>query len=248
MSQKVVIGIPTMEMARIAKFYDFLFSIDKPEGTTISLAHGQSPAANRNAIIDMALEADATHIFFIDDDVLIPKDALPRLLAHDKDIVSGLYLMRNFPHAPIAFNAALNDGRCRFKFLRTGEKGLVEVVGFGLGCCLIKMDVFKKMEKPWIRIGQLNAQEWNDDIEFFNRARELYDYKLWLDLDIQCGHVATVTLWPQCREDGDWVTIYDTQGRGNAAFLAATPQQIYGNDEYEKYVDEHRHLVTKDFS
>jgi len=246
---KVVIAIPTMEMARQAKFYDYIFAIDKPADTALSLAHGQSPAQNRNIMIENALESGATHIFFIDDDVLIPKDSLYRLLAHDKDIVSGLYLMRNFPHAPIAMNVSLSDGRCRFKFLQSEETGLVEVVNFGLGCCLIKTDVFRKVDKPWITIGQMNAVEWNDDIQFFNRCREKFGYSLWLDLDVRCGHMATATLWPQYNEDQkQWLTIYDTQGVGHAAFLAATPNQVYGEDSYEKMLKENQHLVTKDLT
>jgi hypothetical protein len=238
-----------MEMGRQAKFWGWFLCIDKPDGTTVSMSHGQSPAQNRNILIRQALEHNCTHIFFVDDDVLIPQDALKRLLAHDKDIVSGLYLMRNFPHAPIAFNVAMKDGKCRFKFLNNEETGLIEVVNFGLGCCLIKTDVFRKMPDPWIRIGQLNTQEWNDDIDFFNRARGDYDYHLWLDLDVRCGHMGTVVIWPEYKEDkGIWLTSYDTQGAGHASFYAATPQQIYGSDEYEKMLEARKHLVTVDLS
>lgn len=238
-----------MEFARQAKFYDHLFAIDKPEGTVLSLAHGQSPAQNRNVMIENALKDDATHVFFIDDDVLIPKDTLYRLLAHDKDIVSGLYLMRNFPHAPIAMNVSLSDGRCRFKFLQNNERGLVEAVNFGLGCCLIKTDVFRKVDKPWITIGQMNAVEWNDDIQFFNRCREKYGYKLWLDLDVRAGHMCTVTLWPHYNEEQkQWLTMYDSQGAGHAAFFAATPKQVYGEDSYERMLEENKHLVTMDLT
>lgn len=234
---KVVIGVPTMEFARQAKFYDYFNLIQKPEGTTISFAHGQSPATNRNLIIENALASDATHIFFIDDDVLVPPDGLMRLLAHDKNVVSGLYLMRNFPHAPIAFNAVDSDGKCRFKFLNDGETGLVPAVNFGLGCCLIRTDVFRLLEKPYIRIGQLNAEEWNDDIEFFNRVRAA-GYQLYLDLDVRCGHMATATIWPNYVEDQKkWITTYDTQGSGHASFYAATPIQVYGDDRYEQYLE-----------
>lgn len=245
---RVMIGLPTMEFARQAKFYDYFYMIDKPPGTTISMSHGQSPARNRNIIIQQAIDNNFTHVFFVDDDVCIPKDALTRLLAHDKDIVSGLYLMRNFPHAPVAFNVALNDGKCRFKFLRDNETGLVEVVNFGLGCCLIKVDVFKKIPAPWITIGQLNAEEWNDDIQFFNRARDEFGYQLWLDLDVRCGHMATVTVWPEPNKEGKWLTVYDTQGHGNAAFHAANPIQLYGNDAFEQLMESTKHKIVKDVS
>lgn len=247
---RILIGVPTMEMARAAVFYDYLHMMEKPHGTAITFSHGQSPAENRNVIIKQALEGNFTHIFFIDDDVLIPPHSLHQLVARKKDIVSGLYLQRRFPHAPIAFNVALNDGRCRYKFLNSGETGLVEVVNFGLGCALIHTDVFRKMEEPWIRIGQLNKQEWNDDIEFFNRAREQYGYQLFLDLDVRCGHAASISVWPDYNvEQGVWLTRYDTQSPvGHAAFYAATPKQIYPNDEFEKMLEANKNKVIKDLS
>ena len=245
---KVMIGLPTAEMARQAKFYDYFNMINRPDGTILSMSHGQSPASNRNLIIKQALEQNCTHVFFIDDDICIPPDALMKLLSHDKDIVSGLYLMRNFPHAPIAFNVALNDGKCRFKFLNPEETGLIEVVNFGLGCVLIKTDVFRKMQQPWIRIGQLSVEDWNDDIDFFNRAREA-GYKLYLDLDIRCGHMGTVTIWPDYNEQNKvWLTVYDTQGAGHAAFHAANPIQLYGNDAYEKMLEDNKHKIIADVS
>lgn len=236
---KVVIGLPTMEMARQAKFYDYLNQLERPLGTLLSCSHGQSPAMNRNIIIKQALEVDATHIFFIDDDVCIPRDALLKLLAHNKDIVSGLYLHRNYPHAPIAFNVAYNDGRCRYKFLENGDNGLVEIVNAGLGCALIRTEVFRTLgTENWIRLGQLNSQEWNDDIDFFNRCRAA-GFKMYLDQTVCCGHMATATIWPEYK-DGKWLTVYDTQGGGHAAFWAATPKQIYGDDTYERSLKEFR--------
>lgn len=245
---KIGIGIPTMEMARQAKFYDYVDLIQKPKGTVIFRSHGQSPAQNRNIIIKEALKHNCTHILFIDDDVLVPPDIIAKLLHHNKHIVSGLYLMRGFPHAPIAFNVALKDAKCRFKFLDNKETGLVQVVNFGLGACLINTEVFRKVKEPWITIGQCGDHTgWNDDIEFFNRCRDEYGFKLWLDLDVWCGHMGTVTIWPNYK-DGQWLTTYDTAGAGSASFYAATPKQVYGNDEYEKYVKENQNKVIMDLS
>jgi hypothetical protein len=93
----------------------------------------------------------------------------------------------------------------------------------------------------------MNAVEWNDDIQFFNRCREKYGYQLWLDLNVRAGHMCTVTLWPHYNEEQkQWLTMYDTQGAGHAAFFAATPKQVYGDDSYEKMLRDNAHLVTKD--
>lgn len=220
MDQKVLIGVPTGEFARRADFYDYINQIDKPIGTMYGASHGQSPAANRNVIIDQALKMGATHILFIDDDVLVPSDVIRRLLVHDVDIVSGLYLMRNFPHKPIAFDEVHNDGKCAHLELTPGRTGLVKVNGIGLGCCLIKSSVFNRLERPYIRLGELHKEHWDDDISFFNRCREA-NIGLYLDLDVKCGHIASVVLWPN-QMNGKWATGYDTNGTHQA-----TVPQLY---------------------
>lgn len=209
MSNKVLIAVPTQEFARRADFYDYFNMLEKPEGTICTFAHGQSPARNRNIMIEQALQHECTHIFFIDDDVALRPDALVKLLKHDKDMVSGLYLMRNYPHFPIMFDESYDDGRCKFSFLEKGRKGLVEAVNAGLGAALIKIDVFKTMPKPWITLGELEKDHWCDDISFFNRARKL-GFKLFVDLDLPCGHMNTAVIWPDRDPEGNWFTSYNT--------------------------------------
>lgn len=217
---KIMVGIPTAEFARQAIFYDFYNTLIRPEGTLCMFAHGQSPARNRNLIIQTALDHECTHIFFLDDDLQFGPETLNKLMAHDKDIVSGYYLMRNYPHKPILFSEALEDGRCRNMFPTNDvEPGLVPMVATGLGCCLIKTEVFKAMEKPWIRLGELETDHWCDDIGFFRRVRALNQFEMWCDLSVMCGHMGVAAIWPSYK-DGKWYTIYNTQGEGQVAFPA----------------------------
>jgi len=218
---KIMVGIPTAEFARQAIFYDFYNTLIRPEGTLCMFAHGQSPARNRNLIIQTALDHECTHIFFLDDDLQFGPETLNKLMAHDKDIVSGYYLMRNYPHKPILFSEALEDGRCRNMFPTNDvEPGLVPMVATGLGCCLIKTEVFKAMEKPWIRLGELETDHWCDDIGFFRRVRSTFpDLKMWCDLSVTCGHMGVAAIWP-VYQNGKWHVSYDTQGPGRVAFPA----------------------------
>lgn len=212
---KVLIGVPTAEMARRADFYDYFNLLEKPLGSGITFVHGQSPARNRNLIIRQAIDNNFTHVFFMDDDIAFKPDMLMRLLAHDKDIVSGLYYMRHYPHRPIMFDYADEEGRCRHHYLRDEDEGLMEVVATGLGCLLIKTDVFRNMEEPWIRMGELEKDHWCDDIGFYKRAREK-GYKGYCDLDVLVGHMAQLTVWPN-KIDGKWMSTYDTHGEGSVS-------------------------------
>jgi glycosyltransferase involved in cell wall biosynthesis len=240
MEPKVMIGIPTGEFARQAEFYDYRDLLEVPPQTVRSSSHGQSPARNRNLIIDHALKHECTHIFFMDDDLIIQPDTLKRLLVHDVDAVTGFYTMRNFPHQPILFDYADSEGRCLQFFPEDGNTGLVELVGAGLGCCLIKTDVFRKLEQPWIRLGELEKDHWCDDLGFFKRMLDA-GFKLYCDLSVTCGHMCTVKVWPAML-DGVWHVSYDTNGTSRVSFPMLRPKQriipngtdgTTGNDKQE---------------
>jgi organic radical activating enzyme len=207
---RIMIGVPTPNYSRNDSFYDFYNLMDKPGGSLCSFSRGQSPARGRNMIIEQALTHDCTHIMFIDDDTAPPKDIIARLLAHDKDIVTGLYVMRTYPHQPIIFDFADEKGACLHHYLEDGNDGLVPIVAAGLGACLIKIEVFKKLEKPWIRLGELEPDHWCDDIGFFRRAREA-GFKAYCDQSVTVGHFGQMTLMP-VYQDGKWFTSYNTQG------------------------------------
>jgi GT2 family glycosyltransferase len=225
---RVMIAVPTGEFARRADFYDYYNMLEKPPGTICTFSHGQSPARNRNIMIEQALAHNCTHILFLDDDVAVRPTLLIDLLKHDKDMVSGLYLMRNYPHLPIMFDEAYSNGKCRYTFLYEGRKGLVEVVAAGLGACLIKTDVFRNMEKPWITLGELEKDHWCDDISFFLRAKKA-GYQLYMDLDSPVGHFMTAVIWPNKNESGKWHTAYNT----GAAEIFQVEQKTPSLDEID---------------
>jgi hypothetical protein len=100
------------------------------------------------------------------------------------------------------------SGAALYTYLEDDVTGLRKVAAAGFGFCLIKTSVFKKMEKPYVRLGELDAQEWCDDIGFFNRFQKA-GFQAYCDFDCQAGHMATMILWPNY-VDGKWYTGYDT--------------------------------------
>ena len=172
----------------------------------------------------------------MDDDVLAPIDMIEKLARHNMPIVSGLYLMRSFPHQPIIFDVAYENGMCRHHFPKN-EK-LVPVVSAGLGCLLIDMDVFDRLEKPYIRLGEIETDHWCDDIGFCKRVRAV-GYKIYCDPSIQCEHIAAVRIKPEF-VDGKWMVTYNTNGIGNVSFPAPVPEVV----KEEKLKEEAKQLYS----
>jgi hypothetical protein len=218
---KVLIAVPTGESAKYSNFYDFYNQLERVDGTLHMFARGQSPAKNRNMCVQAAIDNECTHIFFLDDDVIPPKDSLQRLLTHDKDVVTGLYPMRNFPHYPVIFNKRFANGYNKHVNLSEQGEGLIEITNCGFGCVLIKMEVFRKLPKPWVTLGELEADGWCDDIAFFNKVVDA-GFKMYCDLTLQVDHMMTVHAGFR-RVNDKWMVQYDCRGQGNVQFPITYP-------------------------
>ena len=236
-ASKVLIGIATAGYTRFSQFFDHITNLQKPDGTAVAFSHGQSPAQTRNAMIREAVTKGYSHVFLVDDDVLLPPDALVKLLAHDLDIVTGLYFLRRWPHQPVIFDHVDERGWAKWGMLSKGQNGLIEIQNAGLGCVLIKTEVFKNLEEPYVQIGQMDKEGWCDDIYFFNRVRAL-GFKMHCDLTVRAGHAGQLIVWPTQDKDGNWFTIYDTQGAQAIQINQLTMA------EYEGQVNEQKKMLA----
>ncbi len=219
LNSKVLIGVITQEYSRRADFYDYYNLLEKPSDTMALFCHDRSPAKGRNLIVEQAIIHECSHILFIDDDMAYKSNSLNQLLEHDKDIVSGLYLSRAYPHQPLIFTNFDTDGHAFFASLNGYEERLIKIAAAGLGFCLIRISVFNRLEKPWFRLGELDSEEWCDDIGFFNRVWK-YGIQSYCDTECMVGHMGTMIIWPNRTAEGKWMTGYDTNGKS----MLNTPQ------------------------
>ena len=165
---------------------------------------------SRDKAVQAAIQAGARWLFFLDSDLIIPPDTLPRLLAHDKMIVGGLYVRRHNP----PFNEMLKfrtDGQPGLNPIRDGEYipgSLLECDAIATGCMLINTEVFDKMKPFEITINGQRARpgwflwtEWrlpqgaSEDFSFCMRAREA-GIQVYCDTSILCKHIGPAKFIP----------------------------------------------------
>jgi hypothetical protein len=146
---------------------------------------------------------DYDYLMWIDSDCLFNPQQFMKLLSHDKDIVSGIYLMEG----GTAFASVINwdeeyfkRNHC-FQFLTPndlqGKEDLIEVSYTGMGFMLIKKGVFESMEYPWFRpiekrIGEM-VDFTTEDVGFCLTAREK-GFSVWIDPQVRVGHEKKVVL------------------------------------------------------
>lgn len=110
---------------------------------------GMDYAEARNAIVKAALSEDAiTHVLFVDDDVLIPRNALAKMLDYHLPIVSGTYCKKS-PALETGVTAIGHDESYLFsQQLVPYEHGNYEPIVVsctGGGFILIDIEVYQKL-------------------------------------------------------------------------------------------------------
>lgn len=220
---KVLIGASVGDVPRRSDFYDYMNALEKPPESMLMYSHERSPARARNEIIQQALDYGCTHVLLVDDDQVFRPNALMLLLEHEADIVSCIYISRSWPHRPLVFDIAHENGECRFYPMNSmNGKRLVPIVAAGFGFILMKTSIFSKLEKPYVRLGELDPQEWCDDIGFFKRVREAGIKSLYCDTECRVGHIGSMIVWPNKVKD-KWFAGYDTgSGSINVPFPEVT--------------------------
>lgn len=126
----------------------------------------------RRLLLKKALDSEATHIFFLDTDVYFDDfDVIDRLLAYDKDMVSGVYY--NVDGHPCSYK----NGKSYY------GKGLEKVDVCSMGACLIKREVIERVEYPSPTKMKVDA-----DPEFCMRVG-MAGFEIWQDFDLVGHHV-----------------------------------------------------------
>lgn len=147
----------------------------------------------RNLAAMRALECGADWLFFLDSDVIPPKDAILRLIAHDQPIISGVYCRRSPPAGvPVMIRGA-------GWVTQYPENSIIEVDMVGAGCLLIHRSVLETLPpqrpgKHWFdwRVdmqGLLPQGEClSEDFTMCIHAKK-HGYKILVDTGIQCRHI-----------------------------------------------------------
>jgi len=181
----VIIGVPLPYTRNIDLLTCLWVEYQKRKDNMIALYEPTRFASfGRNNVIHKTLQylKGATHVFFVDNDVCPPVDAIERLLAHDKDVVVGatpIYkgqpcwsVMKYDPHETVdnIFNPIPYADL---------PKKLFRAHHFGGTTCLIKRHVLEEMKYPWYQdIFAPGALLLGQDLYFTAKAKQM-GFELW---------------------------------------------------------------------
>ena len=147
---------------------------------------------NREKLAKLAIDEDATHLMFLDDDMTFDPRVMEVLLGRRQDVVLTNYLIKTEP--PQDFVAVRLNG----KRLPTTEKstGIQPICYSGFGVSLIRTEVFKKVPQPWFlpRFNPEKCEYTTEDFPFFDKVRDA-GFTVYVDHDASkmVSHIGSKT-------------------------------------------------------
>ena len=212
---KILIAVPTYETIYPDTFKS-LWDLDKDGHEVLfESVRGYDVATARNKIASMALDLETDYVLMVDNDVVLPKDALKMLLEGAEDVNLGFYAHRgadNLYHGRTCICRLYDgDGNAYYHYPLESEytaeemRGMaaaretkIEVHGGGMGCALIRTDVFRRTEYPWfdwVNYGNANRGMLSEDLYFCSLCRA-NGIRIHSDVRVGCGHLLRHVQWP----------------------------------------------------
>ncbi len=225
----LVIGIPTSGTPA-APFVESLKRLALPSRVSgfgnVSVT-GNFVPAQRELIARHALNANADYLLMVDDDIVVPQNAVEELLnVFDRDphcaIAGGLYYSRDGLRPMAVSNWNPHDTTTAFTPGFTDEP--VQVDGVGFGCVLIASSALRKLDEPYFP-AQIFLEErlrrvrvCNEDYAFCHRLKQ-HGLRTYLHPGVRLGHYdrASATTIPLAWESTEAtrdnrITVRDADG------------------------------------
>ena len=195
--KRILLGIPTAKYIETETFKS-IYDLDVPDNFEITFQcfYGYTIDQVRNLIGKWAEGFD--YLFSVDSDIVLPQDTLVKMLNHDVDVVSGVYIQRK-PNQEILEIYRKNNqgGVSNVSFADIQPAGLHEIDSCGFGCVLVKSDVIRKIGYPYFQYKSAldHAFTISEDIFFCKRAQEVGS-KIYVDSSIVCKHIGSTIFLP----------------------------------------------------
>ena len=215
---RILIAVPTFESI-FPDTYQAIWNLDRGGHTAdFEFVRGYDCATARNKIVQKALDGNYDYVLMVDNDVVLPKDALINLLDDPVDVCLGYYAHRdtdniyrgrtnvcrlkdpkhfNFPYHnyPLESEYTAED----LRELREGGRKKVQIHGGGMGCAFIRTEVFRKMEYPWydwVNYADENRGMLSEDLFFCEKCKKA-NVPVYTDARVGCGHLLRRVQWPE---------------------------------------------------
>lgn len=202
-AEAIVIAIPNVGIVPFSWAIHFKL-LQSPVPFTIIANRGLPIDRARCDLVDQARNMGASHIFFLDSDVVLPMEGLVRLWGWHLPIICGVYGSKH--EAPGVWIEQSAEGQARYAPVSPEVLAAQALFSHpnmvvGAGCCLIDLKVFDRLQKPYFLWTQGREENGvSEDFYFFEKVREL-GIPIHVDPAVRCKHIDFCQLdWTGKRE------------------------------------------------
>lgn len=211
---KILIAVPTFENIYPDTFKSIYDLHRGGHETVFRFVRGYDCATARNKIAQKAIDLDADYVLMVDNDVVLPPSVLLDMLDDPVDVCLGYYAHRDTdnlyrgrtsvcklyqPNGEKYFNYPLESEYTaeEIRLLLAGGVHKERIHGGGMGCALIKVDVFRRLKYPWydwVNYADDNRGMLSEDLFFCELCRRA-KIPIYTDTRAGCGHMMRHVQW-----------------------------------------------------
>lgn len=202
---RILIAVPTYETITPDTFKS-IWDLDKGgHDVAFDFVRGYDCAAARNNIAQKAMDMVTDYVLMVDNDITLPQDALVNLLDGELDVCLGYYAHRNAENLYSGKTSVCRPGEFNYTWqfpapelhaMRERGEYKVLIHGGGMGCALIRTDVFRKLKYPWFEwVNYKDRGVLSEDLYFCEQCKAT-GIAIYTDTRAGCGHLFRRTQWP----------------------------------------------------
>ena len=202
---KILIAVPTYENI-YPDTYKSIFGLNKGEhDCSFDFVRGYDCARARNNIAQKALREGVDCVFMVDNDVVLPTNALMNLLELNEEVCLGYYVHRHYSNSYDGKTSVCRLGEFNYTWQYPAaelkemcDRGdyKLQIHGGGMGCALIRVSAFQKMNYPYFKwVNYDNGEVLSEDLYFCEQCKN-YHIPIYTNTKVACGHMMRYIQWP----------------------------------------------------
>lgn len=190
--------VPTTDMVMSWFAYDLAVAMSyhmahHPDDTLVPIVHqGTLLARSRNVMAEDALSMGLDWLLWLDSDMRFPPDTIARLLESGHDIVTTNAPKRKEPIGSTAHRWSDEEKKQVLIDISETSDEIVEVNACGFAVCIMRAEVFNRIERPWFWTPYLEDYDLivGEDYYFASKAQQA-GIKIMCDLELseEIGHI-----------------------------------------------------------
>lgn len=191
--KKILIAVPTFETIAPETFRS-IYGIQSEHILAFDYCKGYDCAKSRCQIAKEAISGGFDYVLMVDSDIIVPPGVLDFLLSDPVDVCVGVYPRKNTTNKETElFRFTEKDFTERFGSDEINEYvnlvNRIPIKGSGLGCALIKTEVFSKIPFPWFKyVTYDDGSVLSEDLFFSDQLRK-HGITMYADPRVRCGHL-----------------------------------------------------------